>query len=359
MLEELKGIRASKKDAEKLKNFLIQKNLVARNYALQKTNDSIIFPVKREIKISEKKSLKKVVKSFFVEKSSFEFLGQQPKNLREALEGRLSKKEAKQLIRGFDVIGDIALVDIPKTLEKKQGIIADAVMRLHRNIKTVCKKTGKVTGKFRVRKVRVIAGIKKTETIHRESGCVFKVDIARAFFSPRLAGERQRIAGQIKAGETIGAFFAGIGSYPIIFAKKTGMGKAFAVELNKEAVKLLKENIRLNKVEKKVMAVQGDVKKLAKKIAGKCDRVVMPMPKGAENFLKEAITAAKNKAVIHFYQFVAKKQGVTPAIKKIDRAAKKLGFGFNVIGWRKVVGHSPEKIEIVVDFSIAKAKNFK
>ncbi len=277
-----------------------------------------------------------------------------PRNLREQLQGKLSEKELKQLVSGFDVIGGIALLEIPKALEKKEKLIAKAVMSLHKNIKTVCKKKGKVSGKYRVRKIKVIAGEKTTETMHRESGCEFKVDIAKAFFSPRLGGERLRVAGQIKSGETIGAFFAGIGSFPVVFAKNSPMKKAFAIELNKKAVKFMRENISLNKMHDKIEVFSGDVKKLAKKISGECDRIVMPMPLGGETFLKAAFVAAKQKAVIHFYHFVEKEKGFEQAIQIIEKACKKHGIKFRVLSVRRVVDYSPSRMEVVVDFQIKK-----
>ena len=223
----------------------------------------------------------------------------------------------------------------------------------------LCKKIGKITGKYRTRKVKVIAGKKTKKTVYRESGCSFHVDIEKVFFSPRLMGERARIAGLIKPGETVGAFFAGVGPYPIVFAKHSKMEKAFAIELNREAVKLMKKNIELNKVEGKVIPLLGDVKKLSKKIAGKCDRVVMPMPKCGEDFLEAAFTAAKQKAVIHFYHFVLKDEGFDSAIEKIGRACKKHGIEYRVLDKRIVLSSSPSKIEVVIDFSVAKRKNLK
>ena len=44
----------------------------------------------------------------------------QPRNLKEALKGKLSKKEMKILIASFDSVGDIAVIQIPKGLEKKK-----------------------------------------------------------------------------------------------------------------------------------------------------------------------------------------------------------------------------------------------
>lgn len=277
-----------------------------------------------------------------------------PRNLKEALAGKLSETEMQNLFSGYDIIGSIALVEIPKPLEKKQKIIANAILSLHKHVKTVCRKMSAVKGKYRVRKVKVIAGKKTTLTVHRESGCLFKVDIAKAFFSPRIGGERLRIAKMIKKGETIGAFFAGVGSFPVVFAKNSPMEKAFAIELNKSAVKLMRANIELNKAQNKIEVFSGDVKNLSKKISGKCDRIVMPMPMGGENFLKNAFVAAKPNAVIHFYHFVEKLKGFKQAVQMVEKACKAKKIKFKILNARRVVDYSPSKMEVVVDFSIKK-----
>ena len=284
---------------------------------------------------------------------------EKPKNLKQALTAALSPEELGHLISSFDIVGEIAIIEIPKELEKKQKIIAQALMQVQKNVKTVCKKLSGRKGRYRLQKVKVIAGKKSTETIHKESGCMFNLDITKAFFSPRLSGERQRIAKQIKEGEIVGVFFAGIGPYPIVFAKHSQMKKAFAIELNKNAVRLLKENLKLNKVTDKIEVFFGNVKKLVKKIAGKCDRIVMPMPKGGEDFLKQAFIAAKKEAIIHFYHFVERENGFSEAIERIKKACKKNRVECSILNKRRVIDFSASKIEAVIDFSIKKAKQQK
>ena len=39
-----------------------------------------------------------------------------------------------------------------------------------------------------------LAGADKTETEYKEHGCRFKVDVVKAYFSPRLSTERLRVA---------------------------------------------------------------------------------------------------------------------------------------------------------------------
>lgn len=276
----------------------------------------------------------------------------QPHNLKEALKGKLSAKEKKILITSFDSVGDVAVIQVPKELEKKAKIIGEAVLSINRHFKTVCMVSGEHQGKYRVQPVKVIAGKKNKAATCRESGCVFKVDLGKVFFSPRLSTERLRIAKLIKEGEVVGAFFAGVGPFPLVFAKNSGMEKAFAVELNPAAFKGLLHNIELNKCQHKVEAIKGDVKKIAPEmLLGKCDRVVMPMPKGGENFLHEALIALKPEGgTVHFYRFVEKEKGREQALAEVENAVEELGMEAKILRLEKVRAFSASKEQIVIDF---------
>ncbi len=284
----------------------------------------------------------------------------QPRSLREALEGKLSKKEMQHLITSFDSVGNIAVIQIPKELQRKEKVIGAALMQVNKHFTTVCMVTGERAGKFRVKPMKVIAGKKNKIATYKESGCVFKVDLGKVFFSPRLATERLRIAKLIKEGETVGALFAGVGPFPIVFAKHSGMRKAYAIELNPHAFKEMLQNIKSNNCEDRVEAIHGDVKKIVpKKFKGAFDRVAMPLPKGGENFLREALIAIKPKGgVVHFYAFVKKKEGLSEPLKQIREAAKDSGRKARILLKRKVCSFSASIDEFVIDFAVL-GKNLK
>jgi len=281
-----------------------------------------------------------------------------PRNLKEALQGKLSAKESELLRTSYDTLGNIAIIEIPNGLEKKEKAIAKALLLVNKSVKTVCKKTGAHKGIYRIEPVKIIAGEKNFLATYRESGSVFYVPLGKVFFSPRLGTERLRIAREIKKGEVIGAFFAGVGPFPIVFARNSPMARAVAIELNPVAVTWMKKNIIANKVQAKVEAVKGDVKKIVpRKYRGAFDRVVMPLPKGAENFLREAIISIKPKGgVIHFYSFVPAADPFTGPVKKINEAAKKLKRKVKVIFKRQVRTFSKETVQVVVDFRVGKPK---
>ncbi len=281
-----------------------------------------------------------------------------PRNLKEALHGKLSKKEFEFLKTSFDTLGDIAIIEIPKELEKKKKIIGEALLSVQNSIKTVCMKIGAHKGKYRIEPVKIIAGEKNLVATYKESGCIFRIPLGKVFFSPRLGTERLRIARGIKSGEIVGAFFAGVGPFPVVFAKNSPMERAVAIELNPVAVKWMEKNIELNKVQAKVEAIKGDVKKIVpSKFKGAFDRVVMPLPKGAENFLREAMLSIKPRGgIIHFYAFVPSADPFSGSIKKINEVAKKLERKVKLLFKRQVRTFSKETVQVVIDFRVSKCK---
>ncbi|MEM2458490.1 MAG: class I SAM-dependent methyltransferase family protein, partial [Archaeoglobaceae archaeon] len=79
-------------------------------------------------------------------------------SLKEMLRDKLSEEELKILRRSFEIIGDIAIIEIPDELISKKELIADAILKKHRHLKTILRKVGEVNGVFRVAKYEKIYG---------------------------------------------------------------------------------------------------------------------------------------------------------------------------------------------------------
>lgn len=253
-------------------------------------------------------------------------------NLKMALESRLTEKELRMLRTSFDAIGSIAVLDIPEGLEKKEKIIAEVVLALNKNVKTVCKKSGARSGPYRLRKYKRILG-DGFKTMHKESGCQFKVDIRKAYFSPRESTERLRIACQIKPKEKILVLFSGIGPFGIVMAKKQPNSRVDMVEINPSACKYAEENIRVNKVGGRVTNYCGDIRKIHKSL-GKYDRIIMPLPETAYKFLDIAIQHCKKGGIIYLYSIIGKNGNQIE--KEIGKQKQ-----FKIINRRKVLPYAP------------------
>ena len=100
--------------------------------------------------------------------------------------------------------------------------------------------------------------------------------------------------------------FAGVGPFSIIIGNVQPTAKVYAVDLNPDAVELLKVNARANRVEGRVFPMLGDARKIASsKLNGRADRVIMNLPETAINFVDAACLVLKPEGgVVHFYGFV-------------------------------------------------------
>ncbi len=279
--------------------------------------------------------------------------------LKDILASVLSPEEKTKLVSSFDSLGNIAILEIPRELQKKEKQIAQALLDANPRFETIAKKTGAHKGKFRVEPVKVLAGKKNLTALYRESGCAFRIHLGKVFFSPRLGTERLRIAQLIQPEENVGVFFAGVGPFAIVFAKHSRLKQAIGIELNPAACKDFEFNITQNRMKDRVQCIKGDVKKIvSKKFRGAFDRIAMPLPKGAADFLDSAFTAANPKGcTIHFYAFVPVNNPFSEVQKHITRAASKKGFSIRFLHSRVVRSFSKETAQAVFDFQIKKKKD--
>ncbi|MFH1409009.1 MAG: class I SAM-dependent methyltransferase family protein [Nanoarchaeota archaeon] len=222
--------------------------------------------------------------------------------LKELVEGKLTKKELSMLKGGHDVIGTIAILEIDKPLRKKRFILARALLEQHKQITTVLMKQGGHVGELRVQKMGFIMGKRSKETTQVENGVRLKLDVEKVYYSPRSANERMRIARQVKKGERVLVMFSGCAPYPLVIAKHSDAHEIVGVEKNPAGHRYGMANLALNKATR-VVLYKGDARRVVPKL-GKFDRVVMPLPKGGEDFLMLAMNALKKGGILHFYDFL-------------------------------------------------------
>ena len=267
----------------------------------------------------------------------------------EALRKHLTDDEIGFVNKRFEIIGDIAIIEVPEEIEDKRHIIAETLKDLNKHVNIVLRKTGDVSGKYRIGKYEILIG-DRTDTICRENGCRFKVDPARVYFSSKMGYERGRVTEDVKDGEKILCMFAGIGPYPINIAKRKDVSIT-AIEINPDAVEVFRENMRLNKVEDRIDVILGDVADILPKIKGKFDRVLMPAPKDAENYLDIALEKAKKGGIINIYSFRTKEK-LDSFGKAIEKRCAELGYKIKVTGTRDCGNVGPYCYRVVCDFRV-------
>ena len=278
-------------------------------------------------------------------------------DLRVLLADKLEPWELKSIYKSYDIIGDIAIIRVPEPIKDQTRIIAEAVMQTHKHVKTVWRQVDPVSGDFRLRGLEFVLGERKTETLHREHGCLFKVDVKKCYFSPRLLYERTRIARQVQPGEVVLNMFAGVGCYSIVIAKHSKPDKIFSIDINPVAIQYMQKNIKLNKVEEKVVPVQADAKKVIEERMQKiADRILMPLPEMAYKYLDYALLALKpTGGWIHYYDFEHTKKSENPIEKielKVSKKLQMLGVNFQVVFGRIVRPTGPNWHQVVLDIQV-------
>lgn len=276
---------------------------------------------------------------------------------------------------GIDIFGNIAVVKFPrdvKIVSKKR--FANKILKEHKSVKTILEKTQKFKGRLRKMQTKHLTGEKTKEVLYKENSCVFRFNIDKTYFSPRLSNERKEIAGKIKKGDEVLVMFAGIAPYSIVIAKLSKASKIYSNEINREANKYAKLNVELNKIKDKVILISGDIKKVVKtwehfyptrfkiennkKIAikgkwlrPKFDVIVMPRPQLKETFLKQAFMLSKKGTRIFYYDF-CKQDEIDNVINKIKSEAKKCKVKIKMLKTKTAGEIAPYKIRVRVDFGV-------
>jgi tRNA (guanine37-N1)-methyltransferase len=279
-----------------------------------------------------------------------------PHMLKQVLSSLLTQEETAQVYSAFDQIGDIVIIKIPDELMPKKKLIADAILANVKTAKAAFAQVSAVKGDFRVRDLEFIAGENRTVTEYKEHACLFKVDVARTYFSPRLSTERLRIAEMVGNDETIVNMFAGVGTYSVVIARMNKTSRVYSIDSNSAASELDIINAKLNKVQDRVFSICGDATEVIKgKLAGQANRVLMPLPERAKEFVDSAVLALKEKGIVHYFAHVkadSKKVGRELGLEDARDAFSE--YDHQVLATRVVREVGPRIYQIVADVSVTR-----
>ncbi len=167
-----------------------------------------------------------------------------------------------ELPKSYDIIGDILIFEVKDKINTKgEKEIANEFLKKHKNVKVVAKRSSIHEGEYRLRKIKILAGEKRKETIYKENGIQLKLNVETCYFSQRTSTERLRIAKEVKDYEDVLVMFSGVAPFPIVISKNSNARKIYGIEINPAAHKYALENVRLNKI-KNIQLFEGDVKKV-------------------------------------------------------------------------------------------------
>ncbi|SEV90154.1 class I SAM-dependent methyltransferase [Halobacterium jilantaiense] len=337
-------VRVPVEDGEATRQRLADADLVDADYAITGDDDALYIPVTAPESVSDDLDV-------------VEF---------DAPERRTQTTPAD--ILGFDPsyerLGDIVVVD--EDDDERARDIADAVVDSDIPVETVLNRASKIKGEQRVRDWDVLVG-DSTETVHREYGHEFALDLDAVYFSPRLATERHRVIEQVSPGEHAFDMFAGVGPYAVPMA--SAGAEVVATDVNETAIEYLHENARRNGVGDRVTAIAGDVRDVVsgssradrsdgvREVTGEyedwADRVVMNLPHTAGEFLDTAVALAGDDCVLHYYD-IQHEDGRFEAGETAIRAAAEPEYDVAVETRHTVRSYAPHEFNVVLDVRLTR-----
>jgi len=375
-------VKVPVENGEKTRKVLLENNILDKSYRIKKEGNYLYIPLnsaglklrKSEIEVNPKDLLthenlsgfRRVFESSRLRKpsvfesswdSGIDDLGLEIVELNEDELEKVERKKSESfkdyllknfekeieegiIAHSYDVVGDIAILQISDEMDlETRKEIGKAALKLIPSVKTVFRRKSEILGDFRVRELEHLAGEYKTLTLYKENGYRLWVDVEKVYFSPRLGWERKRIMDKVNYDDIVVDMFCGVGPYSI--ACKNAK-KIYSIDINPDAIELLKKNIELNHLENKIVPILEDVRK----VDVKGNRVIMNLPKYAHEFVDKALDIVEENGVIHYY-----------TIGKDFEDAEKL-FGskceFEILEKRIVKSYSPREYILAIDFKILK-----
>ena len=302
--EEQWCLAVPKREAEQTRRRLLEEGLLDRRLKPRPEGDAVLLPVTEEVAGAVRCGFEPVPEQVVL-----------PRH---------------ELVGGIAIMQD----DDP---EAARGLLASRP-----SLHTILFPESPVEGEYRTRRFAVLAGTPTTRTLVTEYGLRFDVDLALAYFSARLATERQRILEDMGEGERVIDMFAGVGPFAITLARKARV--VFAADLNPAAVHLLVHNIALNRAAN-VIPMLADAAHLARIGFEPFDRIIMNLPMAAPQFLATAAGLCRDGGTIHLYALQEEEGEYLPLIRAVTSGE---------VTERMVRTFSPGKWHAVYDITVKK-----
>lgn len=239
-------------------------------------------------------------------------------------------------------IGNILILDNKFTVQSDKQL--KELSDKHK-VKTVMK-VDHIHGTKREPVIKLLYG-EDTETINKENGCLFKLDLKKVMWSKGNNNERIRIAKLVEDNETVIDMFAGIGYFSIPIGVHSNAKQVYSIEINPNSFHYLKENIKLNKINN-IIPLLGDCMDITPEYSA--DRIIMGYVKTTHHYLKTAIDSLNKGGVIHYHETVSEKLMDTRPINRIKEVAGDRSVEF--LKLNKVKKYSPGVFHVVCDARI-------
>jgi tRNA (guanine37-N1)-methyltransferase len=323
-----KCVKIPKSEGETVRKALVEAEIIDNRFKIRSDDAFVYIPVIDDL---SDMILNKIRQGLSI--SEFEF---------EANERARSIEDILGFTPSYEVIGDIAVLT-----EEHDIKAGEAIMSVHKNVKTVLVPLTPVSGEFRVRDFKVLCGENRTATEVKEHGFRYTMDISKVYFSPRLSTERKRVIDQVSDMEFVVDMFAGVGPFAIPIAKKAMY--TIAIDKNPDAVEYMNKNIELNHVTK-IKTINADAREV--EIPQEADRVIMNLPHSAFDFLDVALKFTRTGGIIHYYDIRSEADIFENILRMIRNEARDNGCLVEFVNKRIVRSYSPHEYNIVIDIRV-------
>jgi len=271
--------------------------------------------------------------------------------LKNKLKNKLSEKNLKALPHGYQIVGKIFLIKLRPELLKYKKTIGKSILELFPYIHSVGL-IKEIKGIKRKPRIEIICGCKNTQTLHKEYGCKFLLDVSKIMWSQGNKDERIRIVKLVKANETIVDMFAGIGYFSLGLGKFTESKRIYSIEINPISYHYLWENIKLNKLEGKIFPILGDCLEICNELGRIADRVIMGFLPTPKDYLESAAKIVKKNGMIHYHSILRKVEDQKNLLLEIESVFSKTGLKVKLINFKKVKSYAPKVNHVVLDVNV-------
>ena len=219
------------------------------------------------------------------------------------------------------------------------------VLSKKHNVKTIMK-IDHIQGTKREPVYNILYG-NETETIHKENGCLFKLDLSKVMWSKGNNNERLRIAKLVEDNEVVLDMFAGIGYFSIPIGVHSNAKHIYSIEINPNSYFYLCENIKLNKLDN-ITPILGDCMVHALKY--KADRIIMGYVKTTHHYLNVAINSLNEGGILHYHETVPEKLMNTRPLERIISQAGNREV--ELLKLNKIKKYAPGVEHVVLDVKV-------
>ncbi|MHA2039242.1 MAG: class I SAM-dependent methyltransferase, partial [Promethearchaeota archaeon] len=192
---------------------------------------------------------------------------------------------------------------------------------------------------------------------HKEHGIKYRFNVTKIMFSQGNLRERRFLATLVKKGEIVVDMFAGMGYFSLPIAKHSEVVQIYSIELNPTSYKTLLENIKINHLEDKITAINGDCKKEVLKLSNsgiRADRVIMGVFPAPKDYVKEALSLTQVEGTMFHYEGVVEKETYISLFEEFAEICQEEQYICDLKSHRFVKSYGPNLFHTVLDIFVRK-----